>query len=1033
MAKLANLIETSWKFLSFFILFSAASVLSVNAQTFKGTALDSRTNEPVIGASVLIKGGAAGSGTVSDINGEFTLEVTEFPVVLVISYVGYKPQEIDVYEIPESLIVHLHEDLNVLNEIVIIGYGTVKKSDLTGAVSSIKEADFNKGVSASVDQLLQGTTPGLNIQQSSSEPGGGVNVRIRGNNSINAGTSPLYVIDGFPIDNSGNLPASSGEGGLAPNQTPRNPLNSLNPADIASVEVLKDASATAIYGSRAANGVILITTKKGQSGKTKVNYSFEGGLQAIAGKIDILSTADYIRTVNELALERGQSIVFSDSDIRRIGKGTDWQDEILKEAFVQSHNLSFSGGNDVLSYFTSFNYLNQDGIVKNTGFEKVGARLNVESKFAAHGRIGVNLSTARINDNNFVDGNTINEWTGPVNTALLYDPTEPVYDPDGSFSQSTHLTINNPLCIVNGTSSKSVTSRTLGNLFVEYELIGGLKAKVNLGADLQNIRRDIYNTRLTIYGYAQNGMANIATRERTDILGEYTMDYTKQITPKNLIGILGGVTYQYFNTRQFAGSINNFPSDNLHTDNFGLGDIATASLSSNREDNALLSYLGRVNYTYSDKYLLTASVRADGSSRFGTNNKFGYFPSFAGGWNLSNEKFIPKFFNNLKLRASWGITGNQNIGNYRSLSTYSRGATFVSGASISVGTSPSRIANPDLKWESTTQTDVGIDATILKGRLNITLDYFIKNTHDLLIDLPLPRATGYTSILSNIGSLQNSGVELYLTAVIVDKRRFQWTSSLNLATVKNKVTDLGEVKEILTGNASNIGNTVIIAEGKPAFAYYGYKVVGIFKNEAEVAASSQPNSKPGFPIYEDLNKDGQINASDQQIIGDPYPDFTYGWQNSFTYKRFSLSFLLQRQQGGETFNGNIMESMYPSNYRRNMLTATVSDRWTESNPDGKWPSGTEPTAYGGGKVNTLAVQDVSYLRLKYAQLAYNIPVNRKRISAASVYISGQNIVTLSDYIGYDPEANTLGNSSARVDLNTYPLARTWSIGLNLSF
>jgi TonB-linked SusC/RagA family outer membrane protein len=430
---------------------------------------------------------------------------------------------------------------------------------------------------------------------------------------------------------------------------------------------------------------------------------------------------------------------------------------------------------------------------------------------------------------------------------------------------------------------------------------------------------------------------------------------------------------------------------------------------------------------------LTASVRADGSSRFGTNNKFGYFPSFAGGWNLSNEKFIPEFFNNLKLRASWGITGNQDIGNYRSLSTYSKGATFVSGSSISVGTSPSRIANPDLKWESTTQTDVGIDALILKGRLNITLDYFIKNTHDLLIDLPLPRATGYMSILSNIGSLQNSGVELYLTAVIVDKRRFQWTSSLNLATVKNKVTDLGEVKEILTGNASNIGNTVIIAEGKPAFAYYGYKVVGIFKNEAEVAASSQPNSKPGFPIYEDLNKDGQINASDQQIIGDPYPDFTYGWQNSFTYKRFSLSFLLQGQQGGETFNGNIMESMYPSNYRRNMLTATVSDRWTESNPDGKWPSGTEPTAYGGGKVNTLAVQDVSYLRLKYAQLTYNVPVNKKYISAASVYISGQNIFTISDYIGYDPEANTLGNSSARVDLNTYPLARTWSLGLNLSF
>ncbi|MDR0573539.1 MAG: SusC/RagA family TonB-linked outer membrane protein, partial [Tannerella sp.] len=689
MVKLTNLIGTSKKFVSFFILFFVICILPVNAQTLTGKALDGRTNEPVAGASVLIKGGAAGSGTITDINGEFTLEVTGLPVIIAVSYIGYKPQEIDIYEISESLIVHLSEDLNLLNEIVVIGYGTVKKSDLTGAVSSIRETDFNKGVSASVDQLLQGTTPGLNIRQSSSEPGGGVNVRIRGNNSINAGTSPLYVIDGLPIDNSGNLPAASGEGGLALNQTPKNPLNSLNPSDIASVEVLKDASATAIYGSRAANGVILITTKRGLNGKTKVNYSFEGGLQAAAGKIDILSTADYIRTINELALERGQSIVFNDADIQRIGEGTNWQDEILKEAFIQNHNLSFSGGNDALSYFTSLNYLNQDGIVKNTGFEKIGARLNVESKFAAHGRVGVNLSTARINDNSFVDGNSINENTGPVNAALLYDPTEPIYDPDGSFSQSTHLTINNPSSIVEGASSKNVAIRTLGNFFIEYELIDGLKAKLNLGADLQNLRRDIYNTRLTIRGYAQNGMANVSTLEKTDVLGEYTMDYRKQITPKNLIGVLGGVTYQYFNIRQFAGSINNFPSDNLHADNLGLGDIATASLSSNREENALLSCLGRVNYTYGDKYLLTASIRADGSSRFGTNNKFGYFPSFAGGWNLSNEPFIPEFFNNLKLRASWGITGNQDIGNYRSLSTYTRGATFVSGSSISVGTSPS--------------------------------------------------------------------------------------------------------------------------------------------------------------------------------------------------------------------------------------------------------------------------------------------------------------------------------------------------------
>jgi TonB-linked SusC/RagA family outer membrane protein len=1001
----------------------------------QGQVVDKRSNETIIGATVLLKGDKAGSGTVTDFDGRFNLNVPSLPATVVVSHLGYRPQEIDIYEVSsEALLIPLVEDLNLLNEVVIIGYGTVRKRDLTGSVSSIREEHFNKGVSVSVDQLLQGTTPGLNIQQSSSEPGGGVSVRIRGNNSINAGTSPLYVIDGFPVDNSSNLSASSGEGGLGSNSAPKNPLNALNTNDIESVEVLKDASATAIYGSRAANGVILITTKKGKEGKTKVSYSFEGGVQQVAKKIDVLSTADYIRTINAQFRERGDSEVFSQADIERIGKGTDWQDEILKEAAVQSHNLSFSGGNDVMSYFTSFNYVNQDGIVRNTGLEKYVARLNLESKFAAHGKVGVNLSTSRVTDDNFTDSNSINESTGPVNAALLYDPTEAVYNSDGSFTSSTFLTINNPLSIVEGVSSRNATNRTLGNLFIEYQLIEGLTAKLNLGADLQSVRRDIYNTRLTIYGYAQNGMANVATLERTDILGEYTMNYSKQITPKSLIAALGGITYQHFNTRRFGGSINNFPSDNLHTDNLGLGDTGTASLSSNRESNALLSYLGRVNYAFDDKYLLTASLRADGSSRFGTNNKFGYFPSFAGGWNLSNEKFIPNFFDNLKLRASWGVTGNQDIGNYRSLNTYTRGGTFVSGGSRIVGTSPSRIANPDLKWESTAQTDIGIDAGFLKDRVNITLDYFIKNTKDMLIDLPLPRASGYTSILSNIGSLRNTGVEFLIHAAVIDKRNFRWNTSLNLATVRNKVTDLGDIANILTGNASNIGNTVIITEGKPAFSYYGYEVTGIFRDAAEVAASAQPNSQPGFPIYRDINGDNQITADDQQIIGDPYPDFTYGFQNTFSYKRFSLNFLIQGQKGGEIFNGNIMESMYPSNIRRNMLTATVADRWTPENPDGRWPSGTQPTAYGGGKVNTLALQDASYLRLKYAQLSYDIRLkSRKYVNSASVYLSGQNLFTFSDYIGYDPEANTFGSSSARVDLNTYPLARTWSLGFNISF
>jgi TonB-dependent SusC/RagA subfamily outer membrane receptor len=850
------------------------------------------TGEALAGVSVVVKGTTR--GTTSDAEGRYRLAVPQDGGTLVFSFVGYLPQEIALGA-RTSVDVQLTPDDRTLNEVIVVGYGTVKKSDLTGSVSSLKAEDFNPGANASVDQLMLGRSAGVQITQTSSEPGGGVSVRIRGASSLNAGNEPLYVIDGLPLDNGSPLSASGGGAGTGTNQNPRNPLNSINPNDIASIEILKDASATAIYGSRGANGVILITTKRGAKGKIGVNYDVNAGVQNVPNKLAVLDAGQYIRFINDLAKDEGRAPEFTDADIARIGVGTDWQDQVYQTASLSSHNLSVSGGDENTTFFSSLNYFNQEGVLKNSGIKKYIARVNLERKFGSKVVLGINLNTSVVKDLNSVDGLNNNENGGPINSALLYDPTEPIYNPDGTFSQSKNLT-------------------------------------------------------------------------------------------------------------------------------------------SSQEDNTLLSYLGRINYTLADKYLLTASLRADGSSRFGENNKFGYFPSLALGWRLAEEAFIPELFYDLKLRASWGLTGNQDIDNYASLTTYATGATAVFNNAAFVGTRPSRIANPNLKWESTEQLNIGLDASILQGRVSATLDYFIKNTRDMLINLPVPRATGFASVLTNVGRMENKGIEVLLSSTNINKEQFKWSTTLNFSAIKNTVKDIGGVTDIITGAVEAIGPTAIVRVGYPAYSYYGYEVQGIFQSGDNIAGSAQPNSRPGYPIFRDVNGDKRITPSDQLIIGSPFPDFTFGVQNTFTYKRLQLDVFFQGQKGADQLNINVLESMYPNNARRNRIAEQVLDRWTPANPTARWPSGVQPSAYGGGKVNTLALQDASYLRLKNIQVSYNLPVEKLRfIQSARLYLVGQNLATFTNYVGFDPEANAFGRSNVRLDYNGYPLARTWMLGLNIGF
>lgn len=985
---------------------------------------------PLAGANILEKGTT--NGTQTDFDGNYSITVSGRDAILVVSYIGFSTKEIPVAG-QSTINITLEESAAALDEIVVVGYGTQRKSDLTGSVTSLSQDDLNPGANASVDQLMLGRAAGVQITQASSAPGGGMSIRIRGASSVNASNEPLYVIDGFPIDNSPNL-SGGGTAQVGENQSPNNPLNALNPSDIQSIEILKDASATAIYGSRGANGVILITTKKGREGRVNVTYDAYGGVQTVAKELDVLSTSEYISAINELSLEQGNSIVFSDEDITEIGNGNFWQGEVFRSAPVTSHNLSVSGGTEKSSFYASMNYFDQEGVVKNSGIKRYTGRINLETSVGERAKVGFNFNTSLVKDNNNVDGIQTNENAGPIYSSLLYDPTEPIFNDDGSFAQSPNLTVNNPVTLINAITSLNETNRTFGSAYINYNITDALSAKFNFGTDRQTSRRDIYNNTATIRGAAAGGIADINSLERSNYLFEYTMTYNKEFNPDHVFTLLGGATYQKFSTRFVSGNISGFPTDEINTGNLALGDTNTDNLFSGKEENTLLSYLGRVNYNLYNKILLTASVRADGSSRFGENSKWGYFPSVAVGYKLEEEDFIPDVFNQFKLRASWGQTGNQEIGNYASQLTFGTGPNVVFNNAIQGSVIPQRIANPDLKWETTEQFNVGVDLGLQGGRYSATLDYFSKNSKDLLFNLPLPLASGFASVLTNVGEVKNSGFEFLFSSNNIVTEDFKWSSTLNFSAIKNEVIDLGRIDRIVTGNIQAVGNTAIIQEGEPLASYYGYVVTGIFQEGDDIANSPQPTSQPGFPIFEDRNGDGAITPDDQTIIGNPYPDFTYGMQNSISYKNLQLDFFFQGQAGADLININVIESLYPANFRRNRLSEQILDRWTPQNTGAKWPSAVNPNAYGAGKVNTLTIQDASYFRLKNVQLSYNFDMDDiDFLNGLRVYVTGQNLFTITDYPGFDPEANSFGRSNVRVDYSSYPLARTYMIGLTASF
>ncbi|KAA9036654.1 TonB-dependent receptor [Ginsengibacter hankyongi] len=980
--------------------------------------------QPLQGVSVTAKGTQIGTST--DAKGNFSLNVDESATTLVFTYVGYISSEVSIVN-RQTVSIVLHAETKGLNEVVVIGYGTQKKSNLTGSVSSISERDIKAVAITSPDQALEGKAPGVQVTQNSSAPGGGTTIRIRGGNSIQGGNEPLYVIDGVPVYNdNGNSGASL------------NGLSSISPGDIASIEILKDASATAIYGSRGANGVVLITTKRGKSGQANINFEVYHGIQNVRRKYPLLNGSEFAKLVNEANTNVGSNPVYTQQQIDSIGVGTDWQNQIFRTAPISNYYLSANGGDEKTQYAISGSYFKQEGIVLNSDFERSSFRLNLDRKLTSKLKVGNSLTFSHSMSNRSSTDGFLGSPGQVISNTLQISPTVPVYNSDGSYTLQNisggQLT-DNPVALAKDSKSLINVNRVLGNVYGEYDIIPGLRLKVLVGIDGVFQKGNNYLPKSVLSGFQQGGLASISNTQSISWLNENTLTYDKDFNEIHHLTFLAGYTQQANRTEYSYAASRNFINDNLGYNNLGAGSVAL-SPNSGVGTWGLTSYLGRINYGYKDKYLLTLTGRVDGSSRFGVNNRYGFFPSGAAAWRMNKEDFIKNLhiFSDLKLRVSYGLTGNQEgIGNYPSLALLSV-QNYVLGNQISSGVGPSQIANPDLKWESTSQSDVGLDISFFNNRLSLTADAYIKHTKDLLLNITIPGTSGYSSALKNIGEVENKGVEFGINSENI-AGAFKWTTDFNISFNKNTVLNIGNVSQIFAGQTANIAQNVssgIIEVGKPLGSFYGYVTDGVFQASDKIASSAQPSAKPGDRRYKDLNGDNKINDNDRTILGQAQPKFLGGITNNFSFKGFELSVFLQGVYGNSILNANRFELEYLSgttNQDRDML-----NRWTPTNTNTDIPRASVNRP--ANVISNRQVEDGSYLRLKNIQLAYNLPENAlklAKIRSLKIYVSAQNYITWTRYSGYDPEVNRYGqdNVSQGFDYGSYPAAKTILFGLNL--
>ncbi|GAB3895904.1 SusC/RagA family TonB-linked outer membrane protein [Spirosoma agri] len=1057
-----------WWLLILFLLTSAVSY----AQTITGTVTDGATGEALAGTTIQVKG--TNVGATSDSKGQYQITLPATGKVLVFSFIGYQPLEITVGN--RSVVdAKLTATDNALSEVVVVGYGVQNRRDITTSIGSVKARDLANQPVASFDQALTAKIAGVQVSQTSGAPGAALSVRVRGTGSISAGNDPLYVIDGIPLSRDTKFATGSTN-----TQFPDNPINvlsTINTDDIESIEVLKDASAAAIYGSRGSNGVVLLTTKRGKEGKTVVNYDSYVGVQQVSKKIDLLDAYQYSQisyeAKNNAYLDRNPTGRATDSnDIRSKGVGapstliqpeivpylsnqsgltnTDWQDAIFRSAAITNHTLSISGGKENVKFYVSGNYMNQRGVVISSGFKRYSARANVEVK---SGRLtaGVNLNpTYAYHDLVKAEGPYLGE--GVVGLALQAAPIFPVTNADGTYNFGNNgwgygaTSILNPVAIANQVSDKLSQLRVLGNVYAQYNITKDLSYRLSLGTDINTFQRDYYRPS-TLEIRDRKGASTPTGFSRAqnfvDWLVENTLNYNHSFG-LHTVSALAGFSSQ--KDRRVANELTatNFPNDLVYTLNAG----QVSSGSSDVQEWSLLSYLGRVQYDYNGKYLLSAAVRADGSSRFGRNNRYGYFPSVSAGWNISQESFLKPvtWLSDLKLRASYGLTGNFQIPNYGSISLLSYQNYILGNETIVSGLAPGNSANDKLKWEKTAMFDIGFDVSFLRNRLNLTVDYYNANTSDLLLNVPVPRASGFSTELQNIGKVNNQGVEFTL-GTRQTFGQFRWEASANIAANRNKVKALGPSGDPIIVAGGVAGAQFITQIGHPIGEYYTYVNDGVYKNQAELDANPAlhvSTARPGDFKFRDVSgpngvPDGKFDlSSDRTVTGSYFPKYTFGFTNNFAYKGFDLSFAIQGVQGHKILN-LLRRYVYNMEGNGNLFVGAL-DRWQSAdNPGNGLVNRANRLASGSnGEISTWHIESGSYVRIRNITLGYTLPtalLQKIRLSRARLYVTTQNPFTFTKYLGYNPEVNSRPDSalSSGEDYGTYPLPRTTSVGLNLSF
>jgi len=997
-------------FVTLLVLVITTGLFAQNTVDIRGK-VESDTRELLPGVNVSVKG--TNLATVTDTEGKYQLSVPA-SATLVFSYIGYVSEEIAVGNKTE-INVTLLPDIRALSEVTVVGYGTQRKIETTGAIASIKADELKATPIVNVAQGIQARVAGVQITQNSGAPGGNISVKVRGTNSINGTTEPLFVIDGIQISNGGDLNSPS-------------PLSQINPNDIESIEVLKDASATAIYGSRAANGVVLITTKRGKSGATRVSYDGYYGTQQTNKTLDVLNAREFGELENEIY----KRPVYAEPTT--LGEGTDWQKLIFREAAIQSHQLTVSGGSAKTQVLLSGNFFQQKGIIINSDFTRYTLRLNLDHQISERLKVGTSLlSGVSINNNVFnapqstdVSGTT----SGILGAALAAPPTLVPYREDGTLfpfadqMDGNYREVVNPLGIAAVLNRQNVR-RTLANVFLEASLLKGFTYRASFNADLSNGLSDYYSPQRILSQsqlLAGGGSASKGNNYGQNLLHESIFTYRTKIADQHSLTFTGVVAVQGISNEYNTINASKFPNDATLNDAVQLAIDRTVL--SGKADEKLNSYMGRFNYGYRDKYFLDVTARADGNSKFGANNKWGFFPAVAAAWRVIGEDFMNSqtLFSDLKLRASWGITGNAGaIGPYASLATVSGSESYNLEHTYVVGIRPTGIPNRDLRWEKSIQTNVGLDVGLFDNRLSLVVDYYQKLTNDLLFVKQLPLSSGYADITGNFARLENKGLELALNGKILTGN-LKWDASGNISFNRNQLLELdGTLQEPPRSNYS------VIRVGEPLGLFKTYVFDGIYQSGEAILPGG--DGRLGGHKVKDLNGDGAITAADQTLTGNANPNFIWGFSTTLRYQNFDLSAFVQGVQGNQLFN-LIRYNLENPLGQRNMYQG-MANRWSPTNPSNEYASGFQA---GRLPFSSRFVEDGSFTRIKNITLGYTFPAV-KGLASARLYLSLNNPFTFTRYSGYDPEVNVFPNATTLlgIDNGVYPVAKSYLVGLQINF